>query len=57
MDEDQFDDAVDDATHAVISAFADFVLPEGDELSNLLYRINDAITPIMRDAVERGSSK
>ena len=47
--EDQFDTAVDDATHAVIAEFEWMDLPEGDQLSDLMVRINDAITAIMQD--------
>ena len=39
-----FDEAIDDATHMVIEAFTWANLPEGDELSNLMVRINDALT-------------
>jgi hypothetical protein len=45
----QFDDAIDDATHAVLAAFGDFSLPSGDELSGLMVRLNDAIAAIMQD--------
>jgi hypothetical protein len=45
----RFDQAVDDATHSVIAAFAWMGLPEGDQLSDLMVRINDALTPIMRE--------
>ena len=48
--DDMFDAAVDNATHAVITAFetdADVALPEGYALSDLMVRINDAITPLM----------
>jgi hypothetical protein len=48
--EDRFDDACDDATHAVIATFEWLPgLPEGADLSALMYRINDAITAIMGD--------
>jgi hypothetical protein len=48
--EDKFDDACDDATHAVIAAFEWLpLLPEDEKLSALMYRINDAITAIMAD--------
>lgn len=47
--EDLFDECVDDATHAVIASFERFTLPEGDGLSDLMVRINDAISAIMQD--------
>lgn len=48
-DEDHFDEAVDNATHAVITEFEWMPLPEGDTLSDLMVRINDAITSLMQD--------
>lgn len=47
--EDRFDESVDDATHAVITAFEWMGLPEGDQLSALMVRINDAITATMQE--------
>ncbi len=45
---DVFDEAVDDATQAVIDAFASHLkMPIGDDLSALLIEINDALTAIM----------
>lgn len=46
--EEQFDDACDEATHAVIECFDWMNLPQGQERLNLLYQINDAITQIMQ---------
>ena len=48
-DDDHFDDSVDDATHAVITAFEWCGLPQGDQLSDLMVRINDAIAAIMQE--------
>ena len=45
----RFDAAVDDATHAVIAEFEWIGLPEGDQLSDLMVSINDAIEAVMRD--------
>ena len=55
MNRNVFDDAVDTATHAVILTFANRVLalPGGEALIDLMDQINDALTPIMRDAVQR----
>lgn len=53
MNEQQFDDLVDDATHAVNNLIPDRYLARlsRDALSGLLYRINDALSPILRDVV------
>lgn len=54
MDDDAFDELVDDATHAVNNLIPDDVL-EGlgpDGCSDLLVRINDALTPILREVVD-----
>lgn len=53
MTEDQFDTLVDDATHAVNNLIPDRTLDGLDitERSALLFRINDALTPILRDAI------
>lgn len=55
ISQDAFDEATDDATHAVIAAYERHgaILPTGEELSALMVQINDAITPLMRDAIER----
>jgi hypothetical protein len=47
--EDNFDQSTDNATHAVVTEFEWCALPEGDQLSALMVRINDAITAIMQD--------
>jgi hypothetical protein len=47
--EDHFDDSVDSATHAVIAEFEWMGLPEGDQLSELMVRINDALTQLMQE--------
>lgn len=47
-----FDSAVDDATHAVVSAFDEsFSLPTEEDLFYLMVEINDAITAIMGQQV------
>jgi len=46
---DCFDESVDGATHEVIAAFEWIGLPEGEQLSDLMVQINDAIAPIMRE--------
>jgi hypothetical protein len=55
ISEEAFDQATDDATHDVIAAYEKHgaKLPTGEALSTLMVQINDAITPIMRDAIER----
>jgi len=55
MNDDQFDALVDDATHAVNNLIPNSVL-DGlgkSERSELLFQINDALTPILRDVVDR----
>ncbi|MDF0490219.1 hypothetical protein PX554_18995 [Sphingomonas sp. H39-1-10] len=54
MIDDQFDALVDDATHAVNNLIPDRWLTElGDtDRSDLLVRINDALTPILHDAFD-----
>lgn len=47
--EDRFDESVDNATHAVIAEFEWMGLPEGDQLSALMVRINDLITAEMQE--------
>lgn len=49
--EDAFDQSVDDATHAVMENFEWMGLPDHgmDQRSELMVRINDAITGIMRE--------
>lgn len=50
--DDRFDEAVDDATHAVIAAFEKHLkLPEGEALSDLMVEINDALTGVMNPAI------
>ena len=53
MTEQQIDTALDNATRAVISEFEKLgaELPEGQELSDLMYRINDALTALMCDVI------
>lgn len=53
MDDDEFDQLVDDATHAVNDLIPDPCLSrlDADSRSDLLYRINDALSPILRDVV------
>jgi hypothetical protein len=46
--DERFDTSLDDATHAVIAEFKWMKLPEGAAFSALLYRVNDALTQIMR---------
>lgn len=50
---DQYDNALDDATHAVIAAFDGFTLPEGEQMTTLLHRLNDAIDSIVREALSQ----
>jgi hypothetical protein len=54
MMDNQFDALVDDATHAVNNLFPDRWLSMlgGTSRSNLLVRINDALTPILRDTFD-----
>ena len=54
MIDDQFDALVDDATHAVNNLIPDRWLNMlgGTDRSNLLVQINDALTPILRDAFD-----
>ena len=51
MTEDDFDALVDDATHAVNNLPPDAMTAKlsPDEYSDLLVRINDALSPILRD--------
>ena len=55
MHDDQFDALVDDATHAVNDLIPDTVLDglRDSERSDLLFQINDALTPILRDVIDR----
>lgn len=52
---DAFDDLVDDATHAVNNLIPDHLLAalSDDERSNLLIGINDALTLVLADYIER----
>jgi len=58
MNDDQFDALVDDATHAVNNLIPNSVL-DGlgkSERSDLLFQINDALTPILRHVIDSGSN-
>jgi hypothetical protein len=54
MNEDLFDALVDDATHAVNNLIPDRLLNllGGSGRSQLLVRINDALTPVLRDVAD-----
>lgn len=54
MNDDQFDTLVDDATHAVNNLIPDRLLDGlgNSGRSDLLCRINDALTPILRDVID-----
>jgi len=54
MHDDQFDALVDDATHAVNNLIPDRLLNGlgNTGRSNLLFRINDALTLILRDVID-----
>ncbi|MGI9376034.1 MAG: hypothetical protein ACR2PC_08075 [Tsuneonella suprasediminis] len=58
MNDNQFDALLDDATHAVNNLIPDRLLGDlrDDERSNLLFRINDALTPILRDVIDIAGS-
>jgi hypothetical protein len=47
--QDAFDKAVDDATHDAIGHFHFLGLPEGDQLSDLMAELNDAISGVMKE--------
>lgn len=50
MDEDAYDEAVDEATHKTIEVFDDcLTLPDGNDLSELMFRVNDALTQIFAE--------
>lgn len=53
MDDDAFDELVDDATHAVNDLIPDHIVERltADERSDFLVQINDALTPILRALV------
>lgn len=55
MNDDHFDGLVNDATHAVTNLIPDTVLDglRDSERSDLLFQINDALTPILRDVIDR----
>ena len=55
MNDDHFDGLVNDATHAVTNLIPDTVLDSlrDRERSDLLFQINDALTPILRDVIDR----
>jgi hypothetical protein len=52
---DAFDDLIDDATHAVNNLIPDHLLAvlSDEERSNLLVGINDALTLVLADYIER----
>lgn len=52
---DEFDDLIDKATHAVNNLIPDHVLHalSSEEHSNLLVQINDALTAILDQYIER----
>ena len=52
---DEFDDLIDNATHAVNNLIPDHVLASlsQDERSNLLVQINDALTDVIGPFTER----
>lgn len=52
---DEFDDLIDNATHAVNNLIPDHVLASlsQDERSNLLVQINDALTDVIGPFIER----
>ena len=54
MHDDQFDALVDDAAHAVNNLIPDRLLDGlgSTGRSNLLFRINDALTPLLRDVID-----
>lgn len=54
MHDDQFDALVDDATHAVNNLIPERLLNGQGSTgrSNLLFQINDALTPILRDVID-----
>lgn len=58
MNDDQFDALVDDATHAVNNLIPDTVLDglRDSERSDLLFQINGALTPILREVIDRTDS-
>ena len=58
MNDDQFVALVDDATHAVNTLIPNTVLDglRDSERSDLLFQINDALTPILREAIDRTDS-
>ncbi len=45
--EDHFDESTDNATHAVIAEFEWIGMPDGDQLSDIMVEINNAITDIL----------
>jgi hypothetical protein len=53
MDEEAFDNLIDDASHAAFAKLPDDVLEAltDDERGNLLVAINDALAPVLREAV------
>ena len=54
MTEDEFDDLVDNASHAVNNLIPDAILSKltADQRSDLLFGINDALTPVLREICE-----
>ena len=58
MNDDHFDGLVNDATHAVTNLIPDTVLDglRDSERSDLLFQINDALTPSRRDVIDRSDT-
>lgn len=54
LDDDAFDQLVDDASHAVNNLIPDAVLEKlsAEQRSDLLVSINDVLTPVLREAME-----
>lgn len=55
MNDDKFNELIDDATHAVNNIIPDEYLDRlsPDEHSNLLVQINDALSPLLSEVVGR----
>lgn len=53
MTSDEFDNLIDDATHAVNNIIPDAIISRlsASAHSDLLVRINDALSPVLRDLV------
>jgi hypothetical protein len=54
MNDEAFDDLLDNASHAVFEMIPDEAMAEftATQRNNLLYRINDALTEVLRDFLE-----